>query len=262
MERRGEKGRKESSPDKGVFRRLESQMAEGPIHFTLIDPDKTPGKKAGTVAKEAESLGSFAILLGGSTGITPAAMGDAALSIHQSCHLPVIIFPQGAESLTREADGILFMSLLNSRNLGLVIRTQARSSLAVKALGLEPIPVGYLVIAPGMKVGEVGEADCVDRSDLEGACGYALAAQYFGMRLVYLEAGSGAPSPVPTEMIRAVKGAANIRVMVGGGIRTGEDAAKVLDGGADAIITGTVVEEDGGRALAPILSEVKRHRAR
>jgi phosphoglycerol geranylgeranyltransferase len=252
----------DATPTKGVVQRLESSMADGPIHFTLIDPDKTPGKRAGLVAKEAEALGSFAILLGGSTGITPSTMGDAAISIHENCKLPVIIFPQGKESLTREADGILFMSLMNSRNLGLVIRTQARSSIAVKKLGLEPVPVGYLVVAPGMKVGEVGEADSIDRSDIEGAVGYALAAQYFGMRLVYLEAGSGAPSPVPTEMIRAVKEAASIRVMVGGGIRTGEDAGRVLDGGADAIVTGTVVEEDGGKALAPILAEVSRRRAR
>jgi phosphoglycerol geranylgeranyltransferase len=241
---------------------LESRLAGGPIHFTLIDPDKTPGQKAGAVARQAEALGSFAILIGGSTGITPGAMDRAARSVHEMCKLPVIIFPQGKESLTKEADAILFMSLLNSRNVGLVMRTQAKSSLAIKAFGLETIPLGYLIVAPGMKVGEVGEADCIERADVDGACGYALAAQFFGMKLLYLEAGSGAPQPVPAKMIAAVKRLSSLRVMVGGGIRTAADAKMVLDGGADAIVTGTIVEEDGGAALAPILDEVKRHRER
>lgn len=248
------KGRVRESITKGV--------AGGPVHFTLIDPDKTRGEAAGKIAREAEALGTFAVLIGGSTGITPTAVGETAAAIHRSTRLPVIVFPQGPESLNREADALLFMSLLNSRNLGRVVRIQARSALAIRTLGLEPIPAGYIVVAPGMRVGEVGEADCVDRADLQTACGYALAAEYFGMSLVYLEAGSGAPSPVPQAMIRAVKQIVGIPLMVGGGIRTASDAKLVLDGGADILVTGTVVEEDGGSALAPILDEVRRHRGR
>ncbi len=245
---------------KSVARRMEESLAHGPIHFTLIDPDKTRGRSAGELAREAERFGSFAILLGGSTGITPEKMADATRSVHRESTLPVIIFPQGPESLTGEADALLFMSLLNSRNVTHVIRLQARAARHVKKLGLEPIPVGYLIIAPGMKVGEVGEADCIDRSDHSAAVGYALAAQYLGMRLVYAEAGSGAPAPVPGPMIRDLKQALSIPIMVGGGIRTASDASSVLDAGADAIVTGTVVEEDGKEALEPILGEVRRRR--
>ena len=141
---------------KSVARQIEESLARGPIHFTLIDPDKTRGPHAGEVAREAEKMGSFGILLGGSTGITPELMGAAARSVHKESSLPVIIFPQGPESLTPDADAILFMSLLNSRNVQHVIRLQALASLYVKKLGLETVPVGYLIVAPGMKVGEVG----------------------------------------------------------------------------------------------------------
>ncbi|MCL4324839.1 MAG: geranylgeranylglyceryl/heptaprenylglyceryl phosphate synthase [Candidatus Thermoplasmatota archaeon] len=246
---------------KSVARQIEESLARGPIHFTLIDPDKTRGPHAGEVAREAEKMGSFGILLGGSTGITPELMGAAARSVHKESSLPVIIFPQGPESLTPDADAILFMSLLNSRNVQHVIRLQALASLYVKKLGLETLPVGYLIVAPGMKVGEVGEADCIERSDLLGAKGYALAAQFLGMKLLYLEAGSGAPAPVPGEMIRELKRTVSVPLLIGGGIRTAADAAGVLEAGADGIITGSIAEEDGHRALAPIVEEVRRRRA-
>lgn len=239
---------------------LELRVREGPMHLTLIDPDKTPGEEAGRVAQVAAGLGSDAVLLGGSTGITRARMGEAAAAVRRMAGLRTIIFPQGPESITPEADALLFMSLLNSRDIGMIIRAQARSALAIQKIGLEPISLGYLVIAPGMKVGEVGQADCIPREDLAGAAGYALAAQMFGMRLLYLEAGSGAPAPVPAAMIREVRKTVHLPLIVGGGIRQASDARTALDAGADILVTGTVVEDEGGAALAPILREVKRPR--
>jgi phosphoglycerol geranylgeranyltransferase len=126
---------------------------------------------------------------------------------------------------------------------------------------LEAIPMGYLVIAPGMRVGEVGEVDPVARDDLEGATGYALAAELLGMRFVYLEAGSGAPAPVPTEMVRAVRGAVSIPLIVGGGIRSGPEARALLEAGASILVTGTITEEEGlGSSFHSILEEVRRAR--
>jgi phosphoglycerol geranylgeranyltransferase len=244
-----------------VERYLEEHLARGPIHFTLIDPDKSPGSKAATIALGAVSLGSDAILLGGSTGISREVMGATAAAVKAAVDVPAIIFPQGPESLAKEADAVLFMSLLNSRNLDLVIRTHARAARAVRAMALEPIPLGYLVIAPGMRVGEVGQVDPVDRADVEGAAGYALAAEFLGMRYVYLEAGSGAPAPVPAEMVRAVRGTVSIPVVVGGGIRTAADARSLLDAGASVLVTGTVTEEEGlGAGFRGILEEVRRSR--
>jgi len=102
--------------------------------------------------------------------------------------------------------------------------------------------MGYVIVEPGMKVGEVGEADLVRRGDIQRAVSLALVAEMFGMDLLYLEAGSGAPEPVPAEMISAVKEVVTIPVVVGGGITNPEEAASVADGGADIVVTGTLVE--------------------
>jgi phosphoglycerol geranylgeranyltransferase len=240
---------------------LAACLRQGPVHLTLIDPDKSPGEGAAAIARGAVELGSHAILLGGSTGISQEKMGAAARAIKAAVPVPVVIFPQGPESLTPEADAVLFMSLLNSRNLDLVIRVHARSAPAIRRMGLEPISLGYLVIAPGMRVGEVGQVDTVPRDRPDLAVGYALAAELLGMRMVYLEAGSGAPSPVPVEMVRAVRAALSIPLIVGGGIRTGAEAAALLGAGAQLLVTGTVTESEGfGEGFRGILGEVRRAR--
>jgi len=246
-----------------VERYLAEHLEGGPLHFTLIDPDKSGGARAAALARGAVALGSHAILLGGSTGISREVMGEAARAVKAAVTIPAIIFPEGPGSLTPDADAVLFMSLLNSRNLDLVIRTHARSASTVRRMELEAIPMGYLVVAPGMRVGEVGSVDPVPREDLSGATGYALAAELLGMRFVYLEAGSGAPAPVPDAMVRAVRDAIRIPLIVGGGIRSGAEAKVLLEAGANILVTGTITEEEGfGEAFHGILEEVRRARHR
>jgi phosphoglycerol geranylgeranyltransferase len=250
-------------PSGRVEQHLARRLERGAVHLTLIDPDKSPGAKAAAIASGAVELGSDAILLGGSTGISRDVMGHAAKAIRATVDVPVIIFPEGPGSLTPDADAVLFMSLLNSRNLDLVIRAHARAAPVVRAMRLEAIPMGYLVIAPGMRVGEVGQVDAVRRDDPDGATGYALAAELLGMRYVYLEAGSGAPAPVPGPIVRAVRDALSIPLIVGGGIRTGADARALLESGAQILVTGTVTEEQGlGEGFRGILEEVRRTRGR
>ncbi|HLN51366.1 MAG: geranylgeranylglyceryl/heptaprenylglyceryl phosphate synthase [Thermoplasmata archaeon] len=246
--------------------RVESYLAAlhagGPMHWTLIDPDKSPGERGATVAQGAVELGTHAILLGGSTGISPEVMGRTAAAVKAAVRVPAIIFPEGPGSLTPEADAILFMSLLNSRDLELVIRAHARAAPVIRSMGLETIPTAYVVVAPGMRVGEVGRADAVPRADSAAASGYALAAEMLGMRFVYLEAGSGAPTPVPASMVRAVRAATRATLIVGGGIRSGKDARPLLGAGADVLVTGTVTEEEGlGEGYRSILEEVRRVRS-
>ncbi|MGI0140340.1 MAG: geranylgeranylglyceryl/heptaprenylglyceryl phosphate synthase [Thermoplasmata archaeon] len=244
-----------------VERALTSAVHAGPVHLTLIDPEKSTPEASAELARGAVELGSAGIMLGGSTGISRERMDGTARAVKAAVRVPTIIFPEGPSSLSSAADAIFFMSLLNSRNLELVIRTHARASLAVRELGLETIPMGYLVIAPGMRVGEVGQVDPVERADVLAAQGYALAAEMLGMRWVYLEAGSGAPAPVPPTMIRSVRTVLRVPLIVGGGIRTGAEARDLIDAGAHVLVTGTIAESEGiGPAFRAILHEVTRAR--
>ncbi|EQD63200.1 Geranylgeranylglyceryl phosphate synthase, partial [mine drainage metagenome] len=184
---------------------------------------------------------------------------STALQIRKQSGLKTILFPGSSEMISRNADAIFFMSLLNSRNTKFLMGYQVASSRFVKRLGIETISMGYIVFEPGMTVGEVGEANLVGRDDTNLAASYVAAAELLGMRLVYLEAGSGAPQHIPPDTIRAVKKEASIPVIVGGGIRTPEAARSVTDAGADIVVTGTVAERAVSvvESLSPIVEAVK-----
>ena len=226
--------------------------------MTLLDPDKQSAGEAGRLAASAAASGTDAIMVGGSTGVTQAKADATILAIKEAAKLPTILFPASAANLSRHADALYFMSLLNSRDPRVIVGEQRRAAPVVKAWGLETIPMAYLVVEPGMRAGEIGHADPIPRSRPQTAVGYALAAQMLGMKLVYLEAGSGAPAPVPSPMIRAVRGAIGIPLVVGGGIRTAKAARTVARAGADIVVTGTVVERSkDGEALRRIIAAVK-----
>lgn len=227
------------------------------MHMTLLDPAKQDPALSGEIASKAEAAGSDAIMVGGSTGVTQANLDSTVEHIKRRCRLPVIYFPSGAHAIATRCDAIYFMSVLNSRNVRNLTGEHVRGAPAIKRLGIEPISMGYVIIEPGMKVGEVAEADLVRRGDLETLVGYALTTQYFGMDLLYLEAGSGAPEPVPEDMIRAARRNVSIPIVVGGGIVTSEHAAAAANAGADMIVTGTLVENgDFERNLKLIVERV------
>jgi phosphoglycerol geranylgeranyltransferase len=237
---------------------LREKMKKGTLHMTLIDPAKQETAKAGEIAKIAYDLGTDAIMVGGSTGVTQENLDQTILSIKANAKVPVIYFPSGAHAISPYSDAIYFMSMLNSRNVQMVMGEQVLGAPIVRKLGLEPISMGYIIVAPGMKVGEVGQADVIPRDNPKLAAAYALTAQYLGMDCVYLEAGSGAPQPVPEEMIRTVRETVTVPVIVGGGIRDAETAAKVKNAGANIVVTGTVVENGHfARRLESIIKAVK-----
>lgn len=220
------------------------KVKKNKLHFSLLDPDKQKPEKAGEIAKTAEKAGSTAIMVGGSTIVSQKQVDETVKAIKEHSNLPVILFPSGAKYLSKYADAVFFMSLLNSRNLNFVIREHVKGAPFVKYTGIEPISMGYIIVEPGMTAGKVGEVDLVGRDDIKTAVGYALSAQYLGMDLFYLEAGSGAPEPVSDEMIAAVKKAIDIPLIVGGGIRSPKIAAKKAKAGADIVVTGTKLEQE------------------
>ncbi|ABC57668.1 MULTISPECIES: phosphoglycerol geranylgeranyltransferase [Methanosphaera] len=221
---------------------LNETLKEHKLHFTLIDPDEQTPQEAVEIAKQAKKARSDAILVGGS--ITDQEdLNITVKSIKEEVDLPVILFPGNISGVSKYADALLFMSLLNSTNPYWITGAQALSAPSIKKMGIETIPMGYLIIEPGGTVGWVGDSKPIPRKKSDLAVAYALAAEFLGMRVIYLEAGSGADSHIPVDFIMKVKKLTNLMVIVGGGIKTAQDALEVKEAGADIIITGTVVEE-------------------
>ncbi|MBC7101517.1 geranylgeranylglyceryl/heptaprenylglyceryl phosphate synthase [Methanothermobacter tenebrarum] len=216
-------------------------LKERKMHLTLIDPEEQTSEEALKVATAAIQGGSDGIMLGGST-TDNIELEKTAKTLKENLDVPIILFPGNISGITSHADAIFFMTLLNSTNPYWIIGAQALAAPTIKKMKIEPIPMGYLVIEPGGTVGWVGDAKLVPREKPDIAAAYAMAAELLGMRLFYLEAGSGADKPVPAEMIKRVKRSTNLTLIVGGGIRTGEDARRAAKAGADIIVTGTIVE--------------------
>lgn len=233
----------------------------GAAHLTLIDPDTQIPEDAGRMAKAAAKGGTDAIMVGGSVGAAGRALEDTVASIREESGLPVILFPSGVSGLCSNADAVFFMSLLNSRSASYLIENQALGAPLVYKYSLEPIPMAYVIVEPGGTVGWVGDAKLIPRNKPEIAAAYALAGKYFGMRFVYLEAGSGANEPVPQKMVAATKRVlgGDVLLIVGGGIRSGDAARQLVEGGAEIIVTGTGVErsEDVEAFVREITSAMK-----
>ncbi|WP_297091371.1 geranylgeranylglyceryl/heptaprenylglyceryl phosphate synthase [Thermococcus sp.] len=224
---------------------IHEKLRREKLHFVLIDPDDVTPDVAGEIARMSEEAGADAIMIGGSTGAEGDVLDGVVKAIKESSGLPTILFPGSHGGISRHADAIFFMSLLNSTNPFFITGSQALGAFTVKRYGIEPIPMAYLIVEPGETVGWVGDAKPIPRHKPKIAAAYALAGQYLGMRLVYLEAGSGAREPVPPEMISLVRKVIDVPLIVGGGIRTGEQARKAIEAGADIIVTGTAIEKAG-----------------
>jgi len=217
---------------------------EGAIHITLIDPEKETPPSASRVAKKAETCKTAAIMVGGSTVASTTHLDNVVKAIKKTVKVPVILFPNNVTGISRYADAIWFMSLINSVDPYFLIGAQVLGAPLVKKYNLEPLPLGYIIVGEGGTVGVIGRASPIPYDKPELAAAHALAAQYLGMRFVYLEAGSGAKKPVPSQMISTVKNAIEIPLIVGGGLKNGEQVREAVRAGADIIVTGNVIEKE------------------
>jgi phosphoglycerol geranylgeranyltransferase len=231
--------------------------AKGSIHLSLLDPEKLGPTETAKLARVIEEAGSSAIMVGGSLNVNEGTMDETIKIIKENCSLPVIIFPSNVNTISRYADAIWFMSLLNSMNPYFIIGAQVQGAAIVKKFGLEVLPMGYIIVGNGGTVGIVGQARPLPPHKAEVIALYALAAQYLGMRFVYIEGGSGAPEPVPPSTVRLVRDYIDVKLLVGGGIRGRNQAESLAEAGADMIVTGTVLEgDDAERKLRDVVSGV------
>ena len=215
--------------------------------FSLIDPDDHTKENAIQTAKNANEAGTDLILIGGSTLSSQEKLDNITKEIKENVNVPVVLFPGNVSWLTKYADATYFMSLLNSRNPYWISGAQVKGAPVIKKMGIEPISVGYLVVEPGGTVGKVADVDLIKRDDSKRAASLALAAQYMGFHFVITDTGSNPKEgPVPLEIVKAVSSTIDVPYIVAGGIRTPEQAKKIINAGAKIIQVGTAFEKGKG----------------
>lgn len=223
---------------------------KGAGFLTLIDPSEHSRTDLIGCAEQAQEGGADALLVGGSL-VLSAVMEEIVREIKRRVTIPVIIFPGGAGQICRHADAILFTSLLSGRNPEFLIGEQVKGAPLVKEYGLEAIPTAYLLIESGARtsVEYLSHTHPIPRHKPDIVKAHALAAHYLGMKLVYLEAGSGALHSVPEEIVTAVSEYVPLPIICGGGIRRPEDARRKVEAGASFVVVGNRFEESFHRTV-------------
>jgi len=224
---------------------LSIKQNRGGGFFLLIDPDRLSERHSLSLTESAEDCGVDIILVGSSFMLNNN-FAPAVKKIKAATSLPVVIFPGSFAQITPDADAILFTSLISGRNPNYLIDEQVKGAPLVRQYNLEPIPTGYMLIESGSltSVQYISGTLPIPQFKSDIAAAHAMAAQFLGMQMVYLEAGSGAQKPVPTEMIRTVVAHVEIPVMVGGGISRPEECAERIEAGASFIVCGNCFEDD------------------
>ena len=227
--------------------------------FVLIDSEVSNLEASSKLAKDVEKIGASAILVGGSTSNDQIEMALVVKGIKKGIKIPIILFPGNVTGVVPDADELLFSSLMNSENPYFITQAQALGAPSVLKFGLEPLPTAYLVIGDGTSAWFVGAARGIPFEKPKIAAAYSLAAQFLGMRFVYLEAGSGAKSNVTPEMVKIVRRTFNGFLIVGGGIKDVKTAESLAKAGADALVIGTFLEKGGSiKKLEEIAKTIQR----
>ena len=227
--------------------------------FVLIDSEVSQIKESSKLAKDVEKIGASAILVGGSSATDQIELAQVVKGIKKGIKIPIILFPGNVTGVVPDADAILFSSLMNSENPYFITQAQALGAPSVLKFGLEPLPTAYLVIGYGTSAWFVGSARGIPFEKPKIAAAYALAAQFLGMRFVYLEAGSGAKTSVTPEMVKTVRRTFNGFLIVGGGIKDVKTAQSLVKAGADALVIGTFLEKGGSiKKLQEIAKVIQR----
>ena len=211
----------------------------------LIDPDNVNAEKIEELTSLALTAEVDYLFVGGSLVISNH-LDEVVQHIRSNCSIPVILFPGTPSQVSRYADGLLYLSLISGRNPELLIGAHVISAPAVRKSGLEIISTGYMVIDGGAPttVSYISNASPIPADKNEIALCTAMAGEMLGMKLIYMDAGSGARHPVREEMITCVAQQIDIPLVVGGGIRDPEKAYRNCKAGADLIVVGNAIEKD------------------
>ena len=229
-----------------VYQSVLDKKKTGKKNFAvLIDPDKVTPRDVEELVTLSVEAGVDYFFVGGSLVISDH-LEECIRQIRPLCAIPILLFPGSPSQITREADALLYLSLISGRNADLLIGQHVVSAPFVKKSGLEIISTGYMVIDGGAAttVSYISNATPVPADKAEIAMCTAMAGEMLGMKLIYMDAGSGAKKSITEEMIGAVAKHIEVPLIVGGGIRTAEKAYLNCKAGADVIVVGNAIEKD------------------
>ena len=219
----------------------------------LIDPDKASGDHRERLAKLIRQYPVDMLFVGGSL-LTRAPGKNWVSGLKEAFDIPVVVFPGSVFQIDPAADALLFLSLISGRNAEMLIGKHVEAAPLVKESGVEVIPTGYMLIESGKLTTAhyMSGTLPIPHDKPEVAQCTAMAGEMLGLKVLYLDGGSGAQQPVSTEMIQAVRESVDVPLIVGGGIRDATTAARALEAGADLLVIGTAVEAHGGEVLREI----------
>ncbi|MFN8250751.1 MAG: geranylgeranylglyceryl/heptaprenylglyceryl phosphate synthase [Ferruginibacter sp.] len=229
-----------------IYNSLTDRKQQGKKSFAvLIDPDKVNDHSMGQLLQLAMDAKVDYFLVGGSLVISNY-LDECVQLIKKNCPIPVILFPGSPSQVSKYADALLYLSLISGRNADLLIGQHVISAPVVKQSGLEIMPTGYMVIDGGAPttVSYISNAAPIPSDKNEIAMCTAMAGEMLGMKLIYMDAGSGAKKAIPEEMIAKVSRSVEVPLIVGGGIIQPEKAYLNCRAGADVIVVGNAIEKD------------------
>ena len=233
---------------------LEGLRKHGALHLSIIDPGKFRLAEIKKIAEKAVASGTDLIAVGGTTGIID--LDSKVKVIKKVTNLPVICYPSNVWSYSKYADAVFFMNLLNSRQIYYLSGQSILAAPLVHDFGIDVIPVAYLLFEPGKTAGWISDAHLLPRDNPDAAVACALAGQYLGAHILFIDAGSGSDFPIPCNIIRRIRAKLSIPIIVGGGIRTKQQAAEAIEEGADIVCTGYALENN--KNIQDICDAIKR----
>jgi len=229
---------------------LKTIEKKGAAYLILLDPDKLNSEKLETFIIKCNDADVDGFLIGGSLMLN-GDFDSFIKKVKQLTKLPAIIFPGAVDQISSHADAILYLSVVSGRNPEHLIGKHVLAAPLIRRANLEPISTAYILVESGTATTAqyMSGSSPIPRNKPEIAAATALASEYIGMKLIYLEAGSGAQQTVPNEMVKAVSTICSIPVIVGGGIKSPNVAREKVDNGAKIIVTGNFFENESNWSL-------------
>jgi len=229
-----------------IYQNILTQAEQGKkMLAVLVDPDKLSGRDVENIAKQCALSNVDYFFVGGSL-LVNNELDQCIKTLKANSEIPVILFPGNNMQLSWRADAILFLSLISGRNAEMLIGRHVIAAPYLRLSPLEVIPCGYMLVESGKTtaVQYMSNTMPVPANKLDIAICTAMAGEMLGLKLVYLEAGSGAMNSVPLPMIEQVKQNLNIPLIVGGGLSSPEKVSDAAIAGADIVVVGTAIEKD------------------